>query len=250
MIQEKICSSVSLSTVKNFLHKLGLKCLKCGSLPAKADPDTQRKFYEETEKPLMEMAKKGEVVLCYCDASHFVLGNTHLGRIWCRVRRFMSTFTGRERYNVLGALNFVTKKMTTVTNNSYITSTQVLELLDKLVHQYVGIPIYLFLDNAKYQRCKLVQEYAKAVGVNLVFLPPYSPNLNLIERFWKLVKKELGSAYFSNFPDFSKNIDLLCSRTHTDLKAEMDTLIGEKVQLFDGMNLKSPNSFEQPRKVA
>ena len=250
MIQEKIHSSISLSAVKNFLHKLDFKCIKCGSLPAKADPDEQRKFYEETEKPIMERAKKGEVVACYVDAAHFVLGNMHLGRIWCRVRRFLSTFTGRVRYNVLGALNFVTKEMTTVTNNSYITATQVVELIDKLAHQYAGLPIYLFLDNARYQRCKLVQEYAKSVGVNLVFLPPYSPNLNLIERFWKLVKKELGSAYFSNFADFCKNIDLLCSTTHTDLKAEMDTLIGEKVQLFDGMTLKSPNSFEQPHKAA
>ena len=123
-------------------------------------------------------------------------------------------------------------------------------MIDKLAHQYAGLPIYLFLDNARYQRCKLVQKYAKAIGVNLVFLPPYSPNLNLIERFWKLVKKELGSAYFSNFSDFSKNIDLLCSTTHTDLKAEMDTLIVEKVQLFDGMFLKRPNSFEQPHKAA
>ena len=109
----------------------------------------------------------------------------------------MSTFTGRERYNVLGALNFVTKKMTTVTNNSYITSTQVLELLDKLVHQYVGIPIYLFLDNAKYQRCKLVQEYAKAVGVNLVFLPPYNPNLNLRS------SAKISCAVCWKSPDFS-----------------------------------------------
>ena len=250
MIQEKIRSSVSMSAVKNLLHKLGFKSLKCGSLPAKADPDEQRRFYEETQKPIMEKAQRGEVVACYGDASHFVLGNTHLGRVWCRVRRFLLTFTGRVRYNVLGALNFVTKEMTTVTNDSYITATQVVELLDKLAYKYAGLPIYLFLDNAKYQRCKLVQEHAKALGINLVFLPPYSPNLNLIERFWKLVKKELGSAYFSNFADFCKNIDLLCSTTHTDLKAEMDTLIGEKVQLFDGMTLKSPNSFEQPHKAA
>ena len=250
MIQEKIHSSVSLSAVKNLLHKLGFNSLKCGSLPAKADPDEQRRFYEETQKPIMEKAQRGEVVACYGDASHFVLGNTHLGRVWCRVRRFLLTFTGRVRYNVLGALNFVTKEMTTVTNDSYITATQVVELLDKLAYKYAGLPIYLFLDNAKYQRCKLVQEHAKALGINLVFLPPYSPNLNLIERFWKLVKKELGSAYFSNFADFCKNIDLLCSTTHTDLKAEMDTLIGEKVQLFDGMTLKSPNSFEQPHKAA
>ena len=250
MIQEKILSSVSLSSVKVFLHKLGYKWLKCGSLPAKADPVAQRKFYEGTEKPLMDRAKKGEVVVCFVDAAHFVMGNMHLGYIWCRFRRFVETFTGRVRYNVLGALNFVTKEMTTITNDSYITATQVVELLDKLAHQYAGLPIYLFLDNAKYQRCKLVQQHAKALGVNLLYLPPYSPNLNLIERFWKLVKKELGSAYFSDFTAFCKNIDLLCSSTHTDLKAEMDTLIGEKVQLFDGMILKSPKSSEQTGKAA
>ena len=69
-------------------------------------------------------------------------------------------------------------------------------------------------------------------------------------RFWKLVKKELGSAYFSDFTAFCKNIDLICNSTHTDLKAEMDTLIGEKVQLFDGMILKSPKSSEQTGKAA
>ena len=65
------------------------------------------------------------------------------------------------------------------------------QLIDKLAHQYAGLPTYLFLDNPRYQRCEFVQDCAKAVGVNLVYLPLYSPNLNLIERLWKLVKKEL-----------------------------------------------------------
>ena len=64
------------------------------------------------------------------------------------------------------------------------------------------------------------------------------------------MKNELGSAYFSDFTAFCKNIDLICNSTHTDLKAEMDTLIGEKVQLFDGMILKSPKSSEQTGKAA
>ena len=250
MIQEKLGASVSLSAVKEFLHKLGFKCLKCGSLPAKALPSAQRAFYEETEKPLMERAKKGEIVLCFGDAAHFVMGNMHLGYIWCRVRRFLSTYTGRVRYNVLGALNFVSKEMTTVTNESYITATQVVELLDKLAQQYTVVPIYLILDNAKYQRCKLVQEHAKALGITIVYLPPYSPNLNLIERFWKLIKKELGSAYFEVFADYRKNIDILCNSTHKELKSDMDSLIGEKVQLFDGMAQKSAKSKEIPPKAA
>ena len=250
MIQEKLGASVSISAVKAFLHKIGFKYLKCGSLPAKADPEAQRKFYEETEKPLMERAKNGEIVLCYGDAVHFVLGNMHLGHIWSRVRRFLTTFTGLVRNNVLGALNFVSKEMTTVTNDTYITATQVVELLDKLAQRYTVVPVYLILDNAKYQRCKLVQEHAKTLGINIVYLPSYSPNLNLIERFWKLIKKELGSAYFDVFADFCKNIDLLCNSTHTELKADMDSLIGEKVQLFDEMIQKSDMSKETPKKAA
>jgi len=81
MIEEKICASVSLAAVKAFLHRLGYKWLKCGSLPAKADPEVQREFYDKTEKPLMERAKNGEVHLLYVDASHFVMGNIHLGYV-------------------------------------------------------------------------------------------------------------------------------------------------------------------------
>jgi transposase len=221
MIEEKICASVSLAAVKAFLHRLGYKWLKCGSLPAKADPEVQREFYDKTEKPLMEL-----------DASHFVMGNIHLGYVWSKQRRFLSTFTGRVRYNVLGALNFATKEMTTVTNNTYITATQVVELLDKLANKYADRPIILILDNASYQKCNFVQEYTGALVIKLEFLPPYSHNLNRIERFWKLVKKELGCAYFNVFEAFCRNIDLLCNSTQTELKAKMDTLIGDKVQLY------------------
>ena len=250
MIQEKLKRYISISAVKDFLHRHGFKWLKCGSIPSNADPIKQREFYEETEKPLMERAKKGEIVLCFVDAAHFVMGNIHLGSIWCRVRRFIRTFSGRVRYNVLGALNFVTKKMTTVTNAEYITATQVIELLNKLASEYASLPIYLILDNAKYQKCKIVQEHAKSLNINLKFLPSYSPNLNLIERFWKYLKKELGVGFFEVFDDFCKNIDMICDSAHTERKPEMDTLIGEKVQLFDDVTQMSVNSVELTPKVA
>ena len=250
MIREKIRGSISLSAVKAFLHRAGYKWIKCASLPAKADPEKQRSFYEQTEKPLMERAKKGEISLFYVDAAHFVMGNTHLGYIWGIARRLISTFAGRIRYNVLASLDFNTKKMTTVTNDSYITATQVVELLDKLALEYTKLPIFLILDNAKYQRCKLVQEHAKTLGITLVFLPAYSPNLNLIERFWKFLKKELSTASFNVFSDYCKNIDLICESTHQERKAEMDSLIGEKVQLFDGMIQKSTMSAERRRMEA
>ena len=63
-------------------------------------------------------AKCNQDVLLFLDASHFVMGSDFLGAIYGKVRRFVTTFSGRQRYNVLGAINFVTKKVTTVTNTT------------------------------------------------------------------------------------------------------------------------------------
>jgi len=190
-------------------------------------------FYQNTLEPLMTQAISGKVKLFFVDASHFVMGGFN-GAIWTKARRYVQTACGRQRYNVLGALDFVTKKVDTITNSAYITSTQVIALIDKLAAAYAGFPIKLVLDNARYQRCKAVIEYAAAVGVELIFLPTYSPNLNLIERLWKFVKAEvLNAAYHSTFDVFIEAIDTCVQSTHTIHKKRLDSLISEKVQFFD-----------------
>ena len=93
---------------------------------------------------------------------------------------------------MLGAINAMTKELVLVTNTSYITSIQICEILVKLaLRRTEGIPITIVLDNARYQRCKLVMTKAEELGIELLFLPPYAPNLNLIERLWKFVKKDV-----------------------------------------------------------
>ena len=98
--------------------------------------------------------------------------------------------SGRQRFNVLGALNAVTHQLITVTNESYINSGSVGELLEKIAGLGLTMPITVIMDNARYQRCHYVLEIAARLGIEILFLPPYSPNLNLIERLWKFVKKE------------------------------------------------------------
>ena len=130
------------------------------------------------------------------DASHFIMGGFP-ARVWSVIRKYAKTSSGRKRFNVLGALNFVTKKIETITNDSYITSVQVVEMLEKLAREY-SKRITIILDNARYQHCDFVKENAARLGITLIFLPTYSPNLNLIERVWKLVKsKILAGAYKS-----------------------------------------------------
>ena len=253
-IQQKLSSvfnvSLCLSSVRYLLKSLGYNVLRAGSLPAKADPVAQRKFYDEILSPAMQDAKEGKSVLLFMDAAHPIFGCDYLGSIWTKVRRFIKTFSGRKRYNILGCINFITKEMITVTSIDYITATQVVELLTKLREIYVNIPIKIILDNARYQHCQLVMDLAKKLDIELCFLPPYSPNLNLIERVWKYLKKELSIMKFEKFDDFKKIIDNILSETHTTRKGEMDTLIGEKVQLFDNLVEKSSISFEVQKSEA
>ncbi len=126
----------------------------------------QREFYDTTLLPLMEKAKKGDIALLFMDASHFVMGCDFLGFVYGKARRFVTTFSGRKRYNVLGAMDFITKKVLTVTNETYITGAEVCQMLRNISKEYVGKRTYLLLDNARYQKCKVVQELASRLEIN------------------------------------------------------------------------------------
>jgi hypothetical protein len=132
-------------------------------------------------EPVISAARRGEVELYYVDAAHFVMG-AFLGYLWSKIRVYIRTPSGRKRYNVLGAWNAIRGTMVTVTNTTYINSSSVIELLQQLYLLHPDRPIKVVLDNAAYQRCFLVQAYARLLGIELIFLPSYSPNLNFIER--------------------------------------------------------------------
>lgn len=94
----------------------------------------------------------------------------------------------------------------------------------------------MVLDNARYQRCKLVQMEADRLGVELLFLPPYSPNLNLIERVWRLVKAEcLATRYYSTFAEFRSAIDECANELSGKHAKALESLLTLRFQSFDGV---------------
>jgi transposase len=201
-------------------------------IPAKANPEIQEKYHQAVMEPRLAEAKAGKGVIFFVDAAHFVLSPC-LGYLWLAVRLFIPAPSGRQRFNVLGALNAITHELITVCNDHYITSTQVCELLHLLVRRYPDQAITLFLDNARYQRCQLVMTTATQLGIELCFLPPYSPNLNLIERLCKFVKKKcLCSHYYSDFAAFTHAITACLQQTHSTYKADLDTLLTLNFQRF------------------
>jgi transposase len=141
--------------------------------------------------------------------------------------------SGRQRFNVLGALNAMTSQLITVTNESYINSMSVGELLEKLAGLGLKTPITVIMDNARYQRCRYVLEIAAHLNIEVLFLPPYSPNLNLIERLWKFVKKEcLYNQYYDNFSLFKQAITTCLSKTTGLHQSALHTLLTLEFQTF------------------
>ena len=223
---------LSESQARRTMKKMGMSLKKCSPIPSKADPQLQLDFYREEMKPRLEEASKGRRKVFFVDAAHFVLG-AFLGMMWCFARPFIKTSPGRQRYNVLGAVDSHSKEIISVRNTGYVNALTVRELIEKIRGQYEKVPITLILDNARYQRCKAVMQRAEELDVELLFLPSYSPNLNLIERLWKLVKKRcLTNRYYETFDKFKNAIDHCIERLSTEEKDELESLLSLKFQFF------------------
>jgi transposase len=161
-----------------------------------------------------------------------------LGIVWCFQRLFVKAPSGRQRVNVLAALNAVTHEVLTVQNLTYITAETVCALLRRLASSQPGIPVTVILDNARYQRCALVQAVAETLGIELLYLPTYSPNLNLIERFWKFVKKQcLYSKYYPDSASFQEAIMTCIEQAPICHKAELESLLTLRFQTFQAVSV-------------
>jgi transposase len=217
---------------REFLKKLGMKPRKVGQIPAKADVKEQETFKEEKLEPRLAEAKAGKRVVFFMDAAHFVYA-PFLALLWCFERLFVKAPSGRQRLNVLAALNATTQEIFTVQNLTYVTAETVCELLRLLAGTHLGMPITIVLDNARYQKCALVQELAQRRGIELLYLPAYSPNLNLIERLWKWVKKKcLYSKYYATSEDFQRAIQECIAQAPSKHQAELKGLLTLEFQTF------------------
>src|SRR5215212_1895860 len=158
--------------------------------------------------------------------------------VWCFVRYFIPTPSGRKRFNVLGAIDALTKEIIMVVNETTVTAETVCQLLRKLAAHVTEGAITVVLDNARYQKCALVQEYAALLGIELLYLPSYSPHLNLIERLWRFVRKEcLYSRYYESFTDFKAAIEQCLQTAHQNHREELETLLAWKFQSFEKVQI-------------
>lgn len=193
---------------------------------------TQAEFLETTLEPVLEEARAGQGQVFFVDAAHFVMG-AFLCCIWSRVRLWIRGGAGRKRYSVLGAWNAVTHELVSITTDATVNAEVMCALLVKIAALGLAGTITLVLDNARYQHCAAVMELAKSLHIHLEFLPSYSPNLNLIERLWKFIKKEvLYGRHYKTFLDFRAAIDGCLAKIPTEHRANLESLMTHKFQTF------------------
>jgi transposase len=242
VIAEQTGIKRGLTQVRAFLkYPLGLAYRKVAAIPVPPKltidehAQVQAEFLENQLQPCLQQARAGQRAVFFVDAAHFVWA-PFLGCLWCLQRLFVRSATGRRRYNVLGAVNAVTHQLIRVTNEGYINAQSVCTLLRKLAEASLQVPITVVLDNAAYQRCELVQTLARSLNIQLLFLPSYSPNLNLIERVWRFVRKcSLNSTYHASFEQFQGAIDGCLENLATKYKNDMVTLLVHEFQTFENV---------------
>jgi transposase len=218
------------NAMAKLLGRMGFVWKRPKCIPAKADAEAQRAFLAETLAPLMAAAEADPAQpLYFVDATHPAY-DAHPACGWIRrgETRMLKSNHGRVNVTMAGALSWPEREVVT-READRMTGPELVELLrDLAVRHPTATTISIVLDNASYNRAVTVREWlASEEGrrIRLVYLPPYAPNLNLIERFWWFFKKQaLWNVYYPTFAEFKAGISAFFNGLDR-WKAELNSLI-------------------------
>lgn len=204
-----------------FVHKLP-KCV-----PAKADEDAQRKFVGETLAPLMRAAND-DTPLYFVDGTHpSYTGHASHGWIRRGETRELKSNHGRVNVNINGALRWPDRTVVHRGAERITSAAMILLFEDLLARHPTSTAIGVVMDNARYNHSRELREWLAGPGARIrpVYLPAYAPNLNLIERFWWLMKKAtVYNEYFPTFAGFKAALDGFFANLDR-YRGEMESLI-------------------------
>lgn len=213
------------------LHRLGFSYKKMKQVPGKADPEKQMEFLKEYEIIKQNMGENDEFY--FLDGTHPQHNSMPAyGWILKGEEKELKTNTGRKRINLNGALNGKDHSAVVLAQEA-INADSMIALIQALEEKHPDAEkIHCIADNAKYNHAKKVTDYLTTSRVVLHYLPPYAPNLNLIERLWKFFhKKVLYNHYYATYAEF-KTACLDFFKEMNQYSPELDTLLTENFHII------------------
>jgi transposase len=205
-VQPKWKVTYSVPGMRNWLQRHGFSYKKPAVVPGKANEQQQREWLAGYEK-LKQNLPENETI-CFMDGVH-PTHNVQPAYGWIKKgeRKEIPANSGRSRLNLSGVVDVITHKVL-VQEDKMLNAEATISFLRKLEDAYpTKSGIHLFCDNARYYRNKAVTKYLETSRIRLHFLPPYSPNLNPIERLWKWMKEcVIYNTYYQFFEDFRSAI--------------------------------------------
>jgi len=219
----------SSSGMRDLLHRIGFTYKKPKVIPGKANCELQMAFMILVHQLKSSLGEHDRIY--YADASH-PQHNSMPSYGWIKkgVKKELKTNSGRQRLNLHGAID--TKTLHSVfREDPTINFESTLKLIKEIERKNpLAEKIYMIVDNARYYTAREVKEYLEGSRVEFVHLPPYSPNLNLIERLWKFFYKEvLYNNYYEHFVEFKESTSLFFKNIKL-YKKELRSLFSEKVE--------------------
>ena len=205
-------------------------------MPGNAPNEAVQSKYVEHLHQLFKQAQEGEIHLLFFDPTHQV-HNTVIGKCWQPIGGentiTLPSNTGRRRLSVLGAINAITMQFSSIITEDNCDQDMVQATLKSIRSEYLDDKkIVMILDNASYNRAYATRDCAVDQNICLEFLPPYCPNLNLIERLWKFMKKKiLRCQYYPTFKEFYTAVFDFC-RNLPEYSEEIESIFSQKFQII------------------
>ena len=215
----------------SLLHNIGFSYKKPKHIPGKADKQAQEEFIEKYNE--LKANKSKEDRIYFMDGVH-PLHNSQPAFGWIKKgkEQTLKTNTGRMRVNINGAYDIENHKAV-IRDDETINSQSTIALLEQMLREQPLGMLYIILDNARYYRSQIVKDFLlQNQRIQFVFLPAYSPNLNIIERLWKFFKKKTTyNKYYEKFAVFKEEC-LNFFENIENYKDELETLLTDNFQLI------------------
>lgn len=232
-VKETYQKTYTIAGMQSWMHRQGFVYKSPKGIPAKANVELQAKFIKDYGV-LMNTTPEDEPVL-FGDCVHPTQA-TKLSRGWIKKgkEQYVPTTGSKERINIAGAINLATLE---VIHRDYekIDSENFIDFLKNLERHYPAAPkIHLFVDQGSYHTSKTTKEYVKKSRVVLHYLPPYSPNLNPIERLWKIMHEYVSNnKYYEKGKAFVEAVKIFFNTTVHEIKEIIRSRVTDNFQVIN-----------------